>query len=96
MIRMLLKLFAYTQAPKTTFSLLHPVKAAQLVKTPFDLRTAYAPRLTALAAALLVGPLAYRIGKRAGQGTLFSPDARPRPSGGELNWEGGDEGRGPA
>lgn len=77
MIRTLLALYAYTQAPKTTFSLLHPVRAAQLVKTPFDLRTAYAPRLTALATALVVGPLAYRLGKRAGEGTLFSPASRP-------------------
>jgi hypothetical protein len=80
MIRTLLKLFAYTQAPKTTFSLLHPIKAAQVVKTPFDLRTAYAPRLTAVATALVVAPLAYRLGKRAGEagslhGTL-DPEVR--------------------
>lgn len=95
MIRTFLTLFAYFQAPKTTFSLLHPVKAAQLVKTPFDLKTAYAPRLTAVATALLVGPLAYRVGKRAGEGTLFSPGARRRPGRGEA-WEEGGEGYGPA
>lgn len=87
MIRTLLALLAYSQAPKTTFSLLHPVKAAQLVKTPFDLKTAYAPRLTALATALIVGPLAYRLGRRAGEGTLFSP--RRRPDG--IWTEGGEE-----
>jgi hypothetical protein len=76
MIRALFKLLAYTQAPRATFTLLHPVKAAQVVKTPFDLRTAYAPRLTAIATALLVGPLAYRLGKRAGQGTLRTPRRR--------------------
>ncbi|HEV2147750.1 MAG TPA: hypothetical protein VGR37_10140 [Longimicrobiaceae bacterium] len=83
MIRSLLKLFAYTQAPKTSFAFLHPVKAAQVVKTPFDLRTAYAPRLTAVATALLVGPLAYRLGKRAGEGTLRTPasDAAGRAGG---------------
>lgn len=79
MIGTLLKLLAYSQAPKTTFSLRHPVTAVQVVKTPFDLRTAYAPRLTALATALVVGPLAYRIGRRAGEGTLFSPGRPPRP-----------------
>ena len=79
MIRALLKLFAYTQAPKSTFSVLHPVRAAQVAKTPFDLRTAYAPRLVAVATALLVGPLAYRLGKRAGEGTLRTPrPAAPR------------------
>ena len=76
MVRKLLKLFAYTQAPKTTFSLLHPVRAAQVAKTPFDLKTAYAPRLTAIVTALVVAPLAYRLGKRAGEGTLRTP----RPS----------------
>lgn len=73
MIRSLLKLFAYSRAPKRTFAFLHPVKAVQVAKTPFDLKTAYAPRLTALATALVVGPLAYRLGKRAGEGTLRTP-----------------------
>lgn len=73
MIWGLLKLIAFTQAPKTTFALLRPVTAAQVVKTPFDLKTAYAPRLTAMATALLVAPLAYRLGKRAGAGTLRTP-----------------------
>lgn len=70
MIGGLLKLLAYTQAPRTTFSFLHPVAAAQVVKTPFDLRTAYAPRIAVVATALLVGPLAYRVGKRIGAGAL--------------------------
>lgn len=73
MIRKILKLVAYSQAPKSTFSVLHPIRAAQLAKIPFDLKTAYAPRITALAAAVVVAPLAYRLGKRAGQGTLFTP-----------------------
>lgn len=73
MIRTLLKLYAYWQAPKRTFTLLHPVKTVQVAKTPFDLKTAFAPRLTALATALVVGPLAYRLGKRAGEGTLRTP-----------------------
>lgn len=73
MVRALLKLLAYSQAPKTAFSFLHPVTAVQVAKTPFDLRTAYAPRLTAVATVLLVAPLAYRLGKRAGERTLFTP-----------------------
>lgn len=77
MLGTLLKLFAYSQAPRTTFAVRNPVKAAQWVKTPFDLKTAYAPRLTALAAVLLVAPMAYRLGKRAGQGTLHSPRTPP-------------------
>lgn len=78
MLGSLWKLYAYGRAPRTTFSLLHPVTAAQLIKLPFDLRTAYAPRLTAVAAALIVGPLAYRLGKRAGERTLTTPRRRAR------------------
>lgn len=73
MIGTILKLFAYSQAPKTTFSFLHPVTVAQVVKTPFDLKTAYAPRLSAIATALVVAPLAYRLGRRVGEGTLRTP-----------------------
>jgi hypothetical protein len=76
MIGKLFKLVAYTQAPKTTFTLRHPVAAAQLVKTPFDLRTAYAPRITAAVTALLVAPLAYRVGKRVGEGALDAHRSR--------------------
>jgi hypothetical protein len=67
MIGTLLKLFAYYKLPKTTFGVRHPVPAAQLVKTPFDLRTAYAPRLAAGITFLLVAPIAYRLGKRMGE-----------------------------
>lgn len=84
MLGKLLKTYAYTQKPKTTLALLHPIRLAQLLKVPFDLKTAYAPRMTALATALVVAPLAYRLGKRAGEGTLFLPDsgsARKEPLG---------------
>lgn len=76
MIGKLLKAYAYTQAPKKTFFVRHPVKSLQLKKLPFDLRTAYAPRLVAVATAVLVAPLAYRLGKRAGEGTLRTPRSR--------------------
>jgi hypothetical protein len=81
MIGKLLKIYAYTKKPKTTFVVLNPVTTAQLLKVPFDLKTAYAPRLTALATALLVAPLAYRLGKRSAEGTLFTRGAGsgPRP-----------------
>jgi hypothetical protein len=75
MLGRLLKLYAYTKKPKTTFVVLNPVTTAQLLKIPFDLKTAYVPRLTALATALLVAPLAYRLGKRSAEGTLFTPGA---------------------
>lgn len=73
MIGTLLKALAYTKAPRTTFAVRHPVRTVQVAKVPFDLKTAYAPRLTALATALLLVPLAYRLGKRAGERTLWTP-----------------------
>ncbi|MDQ3389041.1 MAG: hypothetical protein M3483_05995 [Gemmatimonadota bacterium] len=76
MLTRILKAVAYTQKPRATFAILHPVTAAQLVKLPFDLRTAYAPRVTAVLAALVVAPLAYRLGRRSSAGTLFTPKER--------------------
>lgn len=76
MIGTLWKMYGYAKHPKLSFALRHPVPAIQVAKTPFDLRTAYAPRLAVVATAILVAPLAYRLGKRAGEGTLFTP----RPS----------------
>jgi len=73
MIRTALKLLAYAWAPKASFTALHPVAAVQVAKTPFDLRTAYAPRLAAAVTALVVAPLAYRLGRRAGERALPPP-----------------------
>ena len=73
MLVTLLKLFAYTRAPKKTFVVLHPVRAAQLRKLPWDLKHAYAPPLVAIVTAAAVGPLAFRLGRRSGRGTLLSP-----------------------
>jgi hypothetical protein len=77
MLGKLLKVIAYKRAPAATFTVLHPIETAQWVKVPWDLRYAYAPRLTALLTALLVAPLAFRLGKRAAEGTLFYPSSRP-------------------
>lgn len=67
MIGTLLKLFAYTQAPKRTFAVLHPKKTAKTIALPWEMANAYGPRLAALATAALVGPLAYRVGRRLGR-----------------------------
>ena len=75
MIGTLLKAYAYVRAPRITAVTLHPVRAVQWLKVPFDLKTAYAPRLTALTAAVVVGPLAFRLGKRSAEGTLYTPGA---------------------
>lgn len=81
MIGTLLKLLAYSNAPRATFTVRHPVVRAQLAKTPFDFRTAYAPRIAAVATALIVGPLAYRVGKRVGEGALRDVALSPTDAG---------------
>ncbi len=83
MLGTLLKAYAYLRAPRATAATLHPVKTAQWLKVPFDLKTAYAPRLTALATAVVVGPLAFRLGRRSAEGTLYTPGARGRAPGPE-------------
>lgn len=84
MLGTLFKLYGYTKHPKLSFALRHPMPAAQILKTPYDLRTAYAPRIAVAATALLVAPLAYRLGKRAGEGTLWTPRRRPAADASEL------------
>lgn len=73
MIVTMAKALAYTKAPKTTFSTLHPVRAARLKKMDWDLRHAYAPRVAAVGAALIALPLGYMIGRMA-NGTVESVD----------------------
>ena len=60
----LLKAAAYSRAPRLTFTLLHPKQAAQLKKLPFDLRTAYAPRIAAVVAAAVALPVGFVLGRR--------------------------------
>lgn len=63
MIRSIAKTVAYSKAPKTTFAVLHPKRAVRLKKMRYDLRHAYAPRVTALGAAAVALPLGYLIGR---------------------------------
>lgn len=67
MIGTLLKLFAYAEVPKRTFAVLHPKKAAKTVALPWEMGHAYGPRVAALVTAAVIGPLAYRIGRRIGR-----------------------------
>ncbi len=77
MLSKLLKVIAYKRAPAATFTVLHPIEAAQWVKVPWDFKHAYAPRIASLLTALLIAPLAFRLGRRAAEGTLFYPSRRP-------------------
>lgn len=80
LVTALLKAAAYRAAPRATFTVLHPVYAAQLAKVPVDLRTAYAPRLTGalgLAIGLPLGILIGRMLERRAQ-VSATPAERPR------------------
>jgi hypothetical protein len=63
MIGTMAKILAYKNAPRTTFAVLHPRTSAQLAHTKYDLKHGYAPRLTAVGAALLAMPVGFLIGK---------------------------------
>ena len=63
MIRTVAKTMAYTKAPKTTFAILHPRRAAKLKKFQYDIRHAYAPRVAALGAAVLALPVGFALGR---------------------------------
>jgi hypothetical protein len=79
----LAKAVAYAKAPKLTFAMLHPKEAVQLRKVPFDLRTAYAPRLAALAALLVAFPLGVVVGMRIARGSeprQLAPRADSHPA----------------
>ena len=71
----LLKAAAYSRAPRLTFAVLHPRRAARLKKLSFDLRTAYAPRVTAVAAAVLALPLGVAIGRAIERRSTARADA---------------------
>ena len=79
MIRALITGLAYAVVPKATFAVLHPRAAVELKKLPFDLRYAYAPRLTALAVAMVTLPLGVLLG-RALEHRGAGPAARPTNS----------------
>ena len=64
MVGTLLKIYAYTKAPKTVFVARHPVGALHLKKFKWDMRHAYAPRVAALGAAAVAVPLGMWLGGR--------------------------------
>jgi hypothetical protein len=63
MIGKIIKGYAYIRAPRLTFSVLHPKNAARLAKTNWDLKHAWAPRLTGLAAVALALPIGFLLGR---------------------------------
>ena len=69
MVGSLLKMMAYSKAPRTTFALAHPVKALHWKKLGFDMRHAYAPRVAALGVAALAIPIGFALGRLNGHRT---------------------------
>jgi hypothetical protein len=63
MVGTLLKAFAYYKAPRLTYTVRHPKNAARLAKTGWDLKHAWAPRATGIAAAAIALPIGYLIGR---------------------------------
>lgn len=66
MIRTLFKAVAYSKAPRATFTMLHPGTAVRFRKFQWDMRHAYAPRVTALGAAALALPIGLWLGRKRG------------------------------
>lgn len=69
MIGTLLRAIAYSKAPRTTFTVMHPGKAVRFRKFQWDMKHAYAPRVTALGAAALALPVGLWLGRRRGKET---------------------------
>lgn len=79
MIRTMLKLAAYSKAPRATFAVLHPEEAFQLRKLPYDLEHAYAPRITAAVAVAVAFPLGILVGRRLERRAQRRRGRLPRP-----------------
>jgi hypothetical protein len=63
MIRSLAKMFAYSKAPRTTFSVLHPVKALKFKAMKKEVRYSPVPRMAAAGAAVLALPIGVALGR---------------------------------
>jgi hypothetical protein len=74
MLGTILKMVAYSKAPKATFAVLHPRAAAQLGHARWDIKHGWAPRASAIGAALIALPIGYMLAK------LTQPRPRVRPA----------------
>ena len=83
MIGKVIKYYAYSQAPRLTYTVRHPKNAARLAKTGWDLKHAWAPRVTGIAALAVALPLGYLLGKMSGGGHREERMLPERPLGNE-------------
>ena len=67
MLKQLIKLAAYSAAPRAAFAVSHPKSAVKLKKAEWDMKHALAPRVAAVGAAALALPLGYAMGKVVGK-----------------------------
>lgn len=63
MVGKLMKYYAIARAPRLTYSVSHPKQAARLAKTRWDLKHAWAPRITGVAALAMALPIGYLLGR---------------------------------
>ncbi|HEY0673754.1 MAG TPA: hypothetical protein VGD27_15860 [Longimicrobiales bacterium] len=63
MIGKIIKYYAISRAPRLAYSISHPRQAARLAKTGWDLKHAWAPRMTGIAALALALPAGYMLGR---------------------------------
>ncbi|HSK20487.1 MAG TPA: hypothetical protein VK912_15140 [Longimicrobiales bacterium] len=99
MIGTLFKAIAYSKAPRATFTMLHPGKAVRFRKFQWDMRHAYAPRVTALSAAALALPVGLWLGRKRADRAAAEPAGwqpadragrRPAPARREMSEQGAD------
>lgn len=63
MLGTMARLYAYSKWPRTTFALTHPKTTAHLAKMRWDLKHAYAPRVSAITTAIIALPFGYMVGR---------------------------------
>jgi hypothetical protein len=63
MIGKMAKVVAYRNAPRAAAAVFNPRASARLAHTKYDLKHSYAPRITAVGAALLAMPIGFLIGR---------------------------------
>ena len=63
MIGKIAKVLAMKHAPRAAASIMHPRATARLAHTKYVLKHGYAPRITAVGAALLAVPVGFLIGQ---------------------------------
>ena len=67
MIGKLIKYYAIARAPKLAYTTAHPKNAARIVKTGWDLKHAWAPRVVGAVAVAIALPVGYVLGRMSSQ-----------------------------